>query len=273
MINADVADICEIRDILNALIDELCCMENMHVEKSNECPFSEECISESESTPISPVKIEDNSMLVSEAGNCTKTEYSSPYHASSIEPILKDRNETDALNEVKDGENDNYNENGRGEEESLNSSETNISKNPFDDKEVVCATRNPFGEPNKTTISPVVMKAQSKSFIIRSQPPSANAISHTISQQRYNTGVTNASQGPKSLPVAAAPSYPKSLFAARSNQNEIPPSSSSSSSSSMGSSVRRSSVSVAVSTPPSRTPLAFVAPRESTKDFSPAMLT
>ena len=251
----------------------------MHVEKSNECPFSEECISESEimqSTPISPVKIEDNSMLVSEAGNCTKTEDSSPYHASSIEPILKDRNETDALNEVKDevkdGENDNYNENGRGEEESLNSSETNISKNPFDDKEVVCATRNPFGEPNKTTISPVVMKAQSKSFIIRSQPPSANAISHTISQQRYNTGVTNASQGPKSLPVAAAPSYPKSLFAARSNQNEFPPSSSSSSSS-MGSSVRRSSVSVAVSMPPSRTPLAFVAPRESTKDFSPAMLT
>jgi hypothetical protein len=120
----------------------------------------------------------------------------------------------------------------------------------------------------------VAMKVKTKSFIIRSQPPSANAISHTISQQRYNAGVTNASQGPKSLPVAAAPSYPKSLFAARSNQNEFPPSSSSSSSSSsMGSSVRRSSVSVAVSTPPSRTPLAFVAPRESTKDFSPAMLT
>jgi hypothetical protein len=257
-------------------------VESKHVEKSYECPLPEESIFESEiipSTPNSPVKIEDNSMLDPESDNCSKIEDSGPFRSSSTEQVLKDRNETDALNVAKHRGNDynNGNESVGIEEKSLKSSET-ISKNPFDDKgDEVCATGNPFDGPNKTNISPVAMKIRSKSFIIRSQPPSGNAISHTISQQRnnMNTGLTSTSHGPKSLPVAAAPSYPKSLFAARSNQNEIPPSSStaSSSASSMGSSVRRPSVSVAVSMPPSRTPLGFVAPRESIKDFSPDMLT
>ena len=279
MISVDVADNCEIRDILNALIDTLCCTNNaaaISIGKS-ECTLCEENLSGSELEQITPEKNteESSGIIVLETD---KNEDNISCHSDEMrnEPISKNQNKEDDVVDAR-SELDHLKE---------KSFLDIVSKNPFGDGDdasshspsALCPTGNPFDDTSISPNPPIAIKA--KSFIIRSQPPQANAIPNNVGQQRYkpttaSTSTGSKSAGSKSAKNIDAPSYPKTLFAARPDKVGIPSlsSSSSSSSPSMSSSSHRPSVSVAASSPLRRTSIAFVAPAECIPEVSPTVLT
>lgn len=280
MISVDVADNCEIRDILNALIDTLCCTNNaaaqaaISIEMSSECTLYEENLSGSELEQNTPGKnTEESSGIVVLETDKNEDNISCHSNEMSNEPISKNQNKDD---DVVDA---------RSELDHLKEKTflDIVSKNPFDGGDdasshspsALCTIGNPFDNTSNSPNPPIAIKAKAKSFIIRSQPPQANGIPNNVGQQRYKPTTASTSTGSKSAKIIDAPSYPKTLFAARPGKVEIPSlsSSSSSSSPSMNSSSHRPSVSVAASSPLRRSSIAFVAPAESIPEVSPTVLT
>lgn len=274
LINAEVADNYEIRGILNALIDKLCCTNNAQVVSTEECPLNADSEDKLSGSKLEQIMTEKTGTIVLEPVCCNKNEDNISCHSddssSFHESISKNQNEDDVADV-------------RSEIEYVNEKSVltivSVSKNPFDDSDDASpnspnTTGNPFDETTITSNLPVVIKAKTKSFIIRSQPPQANAIPCNVGQQRYKTTTASTGPGSKFVGDTNATSYPKTLFAARPGKVEISPPPSSTSSSLRSSISYRPSVSVAASSPPRRiSSIAFVAPKESIPEISPTVLT